>query len=246
MDAVEYELMDRVEGSMWWYLAVHANIAAMLEKYLRAPSGDLLDAGCGTGGFLARASTAFPRMSLFGLDFDPGAAKRAAAKSGAAVATGTVNALPFANASFDAILSIDVLCHQSVDPAAALAEVRRCLKPGGVLVINLPAFEWLRSDHDMRVHTARRYTRAEVRDLLTTAGLSILAADYWNSLPFPLMVLRRKVFRPKDAASDVQDYSAPVNRLFSGVMATERALTRSGIRFPFGGSVMAAAMKPNG
>src|SRR5664279_1905996 len=80
------------------------------------------------------------------------AASRAAAKSGAAVATGTVNTLPFANASFDAMLSIDVLCHQSVDPAAALAEVRRCLKPGGVLVINLPAFEWLRSDHDMRVH----------------------------------------------------------------------------------------------
>src|SRR5690242_4462459 len=100
MDAVEYALMDRVEGSMWWYLAVHANIVAMLTKYRIRASGDLLDAGCGTGGFLVRAKSAFPRLRLFGLDFDPGAASRAAAKSGAAVATGSVNALPFSDASF--------------------------------------------------------------------------------------------------------------------------------------------------
>lgn len=246
MDAAEYDLMDRVEGSMWWYRAVHANIEALLARFLPRADGALLDAGCGTGGMLKRVAERFPAVRAFGLDFDRGAAARAAGKSRAAVVAGTVNALPFADGSFDALLSIDVLCHRSVDLKAALGEVVRCLKPGGVFVVNLPAFEWLRSDHDERVHTAHRFQRRETVDLLQAAGLTVRSARYWNTLPFPLMVLRRKVFRPKDAASDVQDYAPAVNRAFGWIMATERALAATGLPFPFGGSVLAAAVKPHG
>lgn len=231
---------------MWWYRAVHANVESLLRRFLPRPDARLLDAGCGTGGLLQRIGVDFPAVTTFGLDFDQGAAHRAAEKGRAATVSGSVNSLPFAAGAFDAILSVDVLCHRSVDQAAALAEVSRCLRPGGIFLVNLPAFEWLRSDHDERVHTARRYTKHEVVELLRGGRLDVLSARYWNTLPFPLMVLRRKVFRPKDAASDVQDYAPAVNRVFGWIMAAERAAAGTGLPFPFGGSVLAAAKKPHG
>src|SRR5258708_23532725 len=106
MDSAEYALMDHVEDSRWWYRAVHANVEAMLQRFLGKSAGAILDAGCGTGGLLKRLGADFPANKLFGLDFEPAAVRRAATKSGAAAVAGTVNALPFADASFDAILSI--------------------------------------------------------------------------------------------------------------------------------------------
>jgi ubiquinone/menaquinone biosynthesis C-methylase UbiE len=105
------------------------------------PAGALLDAGCGTGGLLRRLAAL--GRPLVGLDFNPSAAARAAAKSGAVAAAGDANRLPFADDTFAALTSCDVLCHRAVDPAAALAEFRRVLAPGGTLVLNLPAYDWL-------------------------------------------------------------------------------------------------------
>ena len=76
---------------------------------------------------------------------------------------GSVNAMPFADRSFDAAIAADVLCHAAVDPATALIEIRRVLRPGGRLVVNMPAYAWLMSAHDRRVHNARRQTAGELR-----------------------------------------------------------------------------------
>jgi ubiquinone/menaquinone biosynthesis C-methylase UbiE len=103
---------------------------------------------------------------LVGLDFNPEAARRAGAKSGALTTGGDANRLPFADASFGALVSMDVLCHRAVAPGLALTEFHRVLKPGGTLVLNLPAFDWLHSAHDIRVHNARRFTSAQARALL--------------------------------------------------------------------------------
>ena len=96
--------------------------------------------------------------------------RRAAAKSGAPVARGSVNALPFADASFDAAIAADVLCHRAVEPAPALAELRRVLRPGGRLVVNMPAYAWLLSAHDRQVHNARRCTARQLAAMLREAG----------------------------------------------------------------------------
>ena len=86
------------------------------------------------------------------------------------MANGSVLTIPFADASFEVVTSMDVLCHAAVEPATALAEMRRVLAPGGRLVLNLPAFQWLLSTHDHRVHNVRRFTASQAARMLTDAG----------------------------------------------------------------------------
>lgn len=243
MEDREYALMDAVEDRMWWYRAMHGHV-------LRALSGlpadaRILDAGCGTGGFLARLRAAKPGVALFGLEYAAAAATRAAAKARAHVAAGTVNALPFPDAAFDAVVSLDVICHGGVEEAAALAEFRRVLRPGGRLVLNLPAHEWLRSAHDRRVHTARRYDRTRAAEMLGLAGFESPVPRHWNSLLLPLMVVQRKLLKSDEGAtSDVAPFPPWLDASLFTVCRVEAALLGAGLRFPAGGSLLATATRP--
>jgi SAM-dependent methyltransferase len=236
VEADEYTLMDAAEQAMWWYRAMHAHAAAALPE-----AGPLLDAGCGTGGFLARVA----RDGAVGVEYNPPAAKRAAEKSGAAVVAGSVNALPFAPASFAAITSLDVLCHAGAEPVALLAESFRVLRPGGRLVLNLPALPWLTSAHDARVYTVRRYTRASIRAELEAAGFTDVRARYWNALLLPLMILQRKVLHARrDAPSDVGTFPPWLDALLFAATRLESGLMRLGVNFPVGGSLIVTATRP--
>jgi SAM-dependent methyltransferase len=244
VDAAEYALMDAAEEAMWWYRALRVRLLAALAER-PGPGPALLDAGCGTGGFLRVLRATQPERVLHGIEYNPDAARRAAAKSGAAVAAGDINRLPFADAAFGAAVSVDVLCHRAVDEAAALAELHRVLAPGGTLVLNLPAMEWLRSAHDARVHTARRYTGARIVGALAAAGFQDIHARYWNSLLLPLMALQRKVIaRAPDARSDVAAFAPWLDATLGFVTRVEHGLARAGLRFPAGGSVLAVARRP--
>jgi SAM-dependent methyltransferase len=142
------------------------------------------------------------------------------------------------------VVSADVLCHQAVDVAAALAEVHRVLRPGGRLVLNLPAFRWLLSGHDRRVHNARRYTAGEVRALLVAHGFQAMRLRYWNSLLLPLMILRRK--GPRRGAVDGGDVSdvAPFPPWQDAILfAATEIERRLALRPPAGGSVLAIATR---
>ena len=240
MEPQEYHLMDAVEDGMWWYRALHVRVL----KALGQPSGRILDAGCGTGGFLARLKAAWPEAEATGLEYDPGAAARARAKSGVLVANGSVLAMPFAKASFQAVTSMDVLCHAAVEPAAALAEMHRVLAPGGRLVLNLPAFQWLLSAHDHRVHNVHRFTASEANGLLTKAGFNVLSAHYWNGLLLPLMVLQRKILASTPGGqSDVVAFPPWQNRMLFGITEAERQLAGLRLNVPAGGSVLAIATR---
>jgi len=237
MDEREYQLMDAAEGGMWWYRALHARLVAALAGV----SGRVLDAGCGTGGFLTALGKARPELARDGLEFDAGAAIRAQAKSAAHVARGSVNALPYADASFDAVVSADVLCHSAVAPRRALADLGRVLKPGGRLVLNLPAYQWLSSAHDRRVHNARRFTAGQVRAMLEAAGFNAISITYWNSVLLPLMIVQRKLLARDDAESDVAPFPPWLDAIFHAITAAEAHLP---FRLPAGGSILAIAHRP--
>jgi SAM-dependent methyltransferase len=231
---------------MWWFAAAHANLL-MLARRVTAElgsNGPILDAGCGTGGLLTKLAREFPQSCAVGIDADAEACARAAAKSARPVCNGSVNALPFTDATFAAIFSADVLCHRDVDERQALAQFRRCLRQDGVLVLNLPAYRWMLSRHDAAVYNTRRYTRSGVVRLLRAAGFRVVHISYWNTLLFPVMVLTRKLWpggrRP---ASDVTMYPPIIEHLCHGATAFERFFLRHGVPLPFGGSLTAVAAK---
>jgi ubiquinone/menaquinone biosynthesis C-methylase UbiE len=236
MDPAEYTLMDQEEDRMWWYRALHTR----LHDSLATTRGRVLDAGCGTGGFLTTLRTARPDLTRFGVEWDSNAARRAQQKSKAAITRGSVNALPFADDSFDAAVSADVLCHAAVDPAAALTELKRVLRPGGRLVLNMPAYQWMLSAHDRRVHNVRRLTVAGTDTMLRQAGFKPVHASYWNGLLLPIMVLQRKILARGDAMSDVAPFPPWLDVMLHGVTEFERRLP---VALPFGGSVLAIAEK---
>jgi ubiquinone/menaquinone biosynthesis C-methylase UbiE len=173
MESAEYALMDEAEGRMWWYRTLHGRLCDSLAD----TRGRILDGGCGTGGFLAVLGAKRPDLICIGVEWNPAAAPRAEAKSGAAIARGSVNALPFADDSFDAAVCADVLCHAAVDPPTALAELKRVLRPGGRLILNLPAYQWLFSAHDRQVHNVRRFTARTTTALLRQAGFTRVDAS---------------------------------------------------------------------
>ncbi len=243
VEPAEYDLMDAAEQDMWWYRALHAHAIAALHP-VPVGAGGLLDAGCGTGGFLARLRAARPGLKATGLEYFAPAAARARAKARVPVAIGSVNAMPFASGRFGAVVSLDVLCHAAVEPGQALAEMTRILAPGGVLLLNLPAFDWLRSAHDLRVRNVRRFTAAGVRHLLTAAGFTAIRTRYWNALLLPVMVAQRKLLaRAPHHGSDVAPFPPWLDRSLHAATVLERQLMRLGIPFPAGGSILATAIR---
>jgi SAM-dependent methyltransferase len=238
----EYDKLDRAEDGMWWFAALHENLLAACRRHGPQASGArVLDAGCGTGGLLTRLDAA---QSAVGIDGDAGACARAAAKSGRPICAGSVDALPFVDAAFAAILSADVLCHRGVDERRALAQFHRCLGAGGILVLSLPAYRWMMSRHDAAVYNVRRYTKHRVIALLRAAGFQPLFASYWNMLLFPLMVLTRKLL--PGGGSDVREQPGWIEAIGRAATGIERTLIGAGIVLPFGGSVLAVAAKIEG
>jgi ubiquinone/menaquinone biosynthesis C-methylase UbiE len=234
MEPAEYAAMDAAEAGMWWYRALHARLL----DALAGVCGTVLDAGCGTGGFLSVLRRERPDLHRVGLEFSSIAAPRAAAKSAGPVVRGSVNALPFADASFDAATAADLLCHAAVQPDQALAELRRVLRQGGRLVVNMPAYAWLASAHDVQVHNARRQTARQTAAMLRRAGFVRVQAGYWNGLLLPLMVVQRKLLARRAEKSDVAAFPPWLDARLHGMTEFERRLP---VRLPAGGSVLATA-----
>lgn len=242
MNSEEYAKLDAIENRHWWFYGLRSNLVTALRRAQPAMRGGLLDAGCGTGATMRHFRAAFPNVHCVGMDMDEGACDVALRKSGWPVCAASVNQLPFHDASFDVVISVDVLCHSGVDVDAALADFRRSLKPGGVVLLSLPAYQWMMSFHDRAVSTVRRFDRTQMLAWMQRAGYVDIRITYWNTLLFPVMVLHRKLGN-QEASSDVRPVAAPVDAIFRTIMWIENRLLRWGIILPFGGSVLVTAKR---
>ncbi len=243
MQLDEYRKLAEVEDRMWYFRALNRRVAHWLALGLPTGPARVLDAGCGTGGLINFLRARNSAWTLCGLDFSSRACELARLRTGVEITEGSITSLPYADAGFDAVVSADVVC-QVKDGATALREFTRVVRPGGVVLVNVPAFRWLWSYHDDTCETKHRYTRQELSAQCQTAGLEIVFDSYANLLPLPLIAARRKLFKPENPTSDVRLYPAPVEAMFSGMAWLEFAWMRVGLPSAVGSSVFVAARKP--
>jgi SAM-dependent methyltransferase len=239
MEHSEYGNIARLEDCHWWYVAMR-RIAMRIVCALPLPAGALiLDAGCGVGGGLQwLAAYGIP----FGIDMHSLAVQYAGQIS-RRVARASIQSLPFADPTFCLVTSFDVLYHLSVtDDLAAFQELARVLRPGGWLLVRVPAYDWLRGAHDHHVHTRHRYSRNELKGKIESAGLEVKKITSVGITLLPAALFRRLTERRDQIHSDVVLPPLAINRLLMKVLSFEGTILER-FSLPAGLSLMAIARK---
>lgn len=247
MELYEYDTMRSVEDTYWWYAGLHNLVAQNALLALKNSScPKVLDAGCGTGGMMNVLHRVLPESELIGIDLVLSAVEFTQQRNIGIVKQASVENLPFANDFFDLIISLDVVCSEGVDHSKAFAEFNRVLKPGGSVIINLAAFDFLKGEHSLAGHEERRYTKRKLSRLLLSAGFVVEKTTYWNATLFPVMALWRPLSlmfaNKKNPRSDLKPLPSFVNKALTWLILREIQLTQY-ISLPFGSSVFAVAKK---
>ena len=253
MERGEYQVMYASEEGHWWYWGLRDLVLSYVAAGTAGRASALvLDAGCGTGKHLE--ALAGLRVRAVGLELATEAFRFLRDRGLDNVARASICRIPFPDGSFDLVLSTDVVC--CVEPPgdrAALRELARVLQPGGTLLLNLPAYEALRSRHDAAVHVRQRFTRGSLVKLLGAAGLRVRTATYRNTILFPVAAAVRMVRRGRGhehGPAPTSDLALPpglINGLLKVPLFLENRWIRAGGRLPFGLSVFCVATRsPSG
>jgi SAM-dependent methyltransferase len=236
LESVLFEQFFDSEERHWWFVGRRHLVLSLLER--AGAEGTLLDVGCGTGGLLQHLE---PFGESFGVDPAWDAA-RCGRRRRARMVMATGLGLPVADARIDAVLALDVLEHVADDVGMA-REAARVLRPGGHLLVTVPALPALWSGHDVVNWHHRRYTRRTLRAVLDAAGLQILVIKYFNSLLLPLAVARKLLLGSHGAAAHhYEDLPGPINALLGLVFSAETWLLRF-VSPPLGASLVALARR---
>jgi len=244
----EYRAMYDLEAQLWWYAGMRAITAAVLDRELQGRTLlRVLDVGCGTGFSLVWLRQRYAVEQAFGVDLSPHAAALWRLRALDSVALASADGLPFIDGQFDLVTCFDVIYQLEPESAErAVSEMRRVLKPGGLLFIREPAYDWMRGAHDIAVGTRHRYTRGELKRLLASVGFRLRRATYANTLLFWAAVPHRLWSRIKgESASDVKPVSPLLNSMFGGALNLESRLVKH-LSLPFGLSVIALATTDEG
>lgn len=240
MESYLYRDLYELETDHWWHIAKRRTALALLRRFSgEAPK--ILDVGCGTGQNLL----AFRQLgSAAGIDVEAEAIKFCRQRGLKDVRQGSSYDIPAEDNSYDVITLLDVLEH--TDDHRSLREIFRALKPGGVILISVPAFPWLWSRWDEVLHHRKRYTKRSLLTLLRRHGFQPLFAGYaYSFLLPPVWIVRRlkSLTKKADYGSDFTLGSAWSNRLLGWLADQERPLLLRG-KVPFGTSIFAVARKP--
>jgi 2-polyprenyl-3-methyl-5-hydroxy-6-metoxy-1,4-benzoquinol methylase len=246
MEKNEYEIMYNFENTYWWYRGLHE----LVEHYVRlhakkkAASLVILDAGCGTGIMLEIAAQ---HGMAEGFDYSDEAMKFCRKRGLQNAYCLDLNSWWPPREKYDVIICLDVLSHESVaDEERVFSNFSAALKPKGLLILNLPAFELLRRKHDKAVRTKRRYTKWSTKKIIINCGFRIEYATY--RLPFLFGIILAKktfewVFFNKTVRSDLALLPKWVNGLLLFFNRLENSIIFSGISLPLGASLFMVCSK---
>jgi len=220
------------EDDHWWYAGRRAIVGdAVARMRVGGAAPRILDAGCGGGRVLADLAAIGEAV---GLEPAPTSRAKALARGVGPVVDASLEALPFADGEFDLAVSLDVLEHLP-DERPGLEELRRVVRPGGGLVVTVPAHPRLWSTHDELNRHFRRYTRASLAAAAGDAGWRVERLTHFNTILLPVALVARHA----DRGDGLDIPPAPLNRVLSWTFQVERLALRLGIRLPAGLSLLA-------
>jgi SAM-dependent methyltransferase len=250
MNPAEFANIARTEETFWWYRGMERVLFGVLDHLSAGRSfRSVLEGGCGTG-FLAKRLQDRYRWPVHALDLGAEGLEFARQKYGVTrVVQGDLAKLPFRDASFDLVLSMDVIVHfPRGHEQPAFDELARVLAPGGLCVIRVSALDWLRSRHSQFAAERQRFTRPRLISQLKQAGLQVDRCTYLNSLLVPVAAAKFRIWEPltrQPAQSGVEPVSPWLNRLLEIPLGLEAKWIGGGHNFPVGQSLLAVARKPS-
>jgi SAM-dependent methyltransferase len=235
----DYELQThQAEDRHWWYRGRRTVIERVVEALGLPARARILDAGCGSGRNMVELAR---HGTVTGVELSETSVALARERGSGEVVAGSVLEMPFADGSFDLAVSLDVVEHLD-DDLAALRELRRVVRPGGALLVTVPAYQWLWSGHDVINHHCRRYTRRSLQRAAEQAGWQQVRTTYFNSLLLPVAILLRILDRinkkPTESSLDLWVPPEPINWVLERPLALEAALIDRGGRIPAGLSLL--------
>jgi SAM-dependent methyltransferase len=230
-------LIAATEERHFWHAPRRTLLRRLVRDALRGSAAPVLDIGCGTGALVR----ALREDGIGAHGVDAFAARHGLPAEG--LHAGTVDALPFDDASFGLVGLFDVLEH--VEEAPALREAARVLQPGGTLLVTVPAYRWLWGPRDEVAGHLRRYHRAQLVDVLSTAGFRVERVFGYQAALLPLLLWQRLRSRRRGATAVArEDSPLPlINAMLRGINAAEVRLPAP-LRPPFGSSLVAIAHRP--
>jgi SAM-dependent methyltransferase len=229
----------QAEDRHWWYRGRRTVLDGVIDGLALPERPRILDAGCGSGRNMVELAR---RGTVTGVELSATSVTLARERGVGEVIAGSVLELPFPDASFDLIVSLDVIEHLQ-DDLSALREFRRAIAPGGALLVTVPAYQWLWSGHDEINQHHRRYTRRSLQSAAERAGWKQVRTTYFNSLLLPVAILLRVLDRVNtkttESSLDLWVPPRPLNWLLERPLALEAALIARGGRIPAGLSLLA-------
>jgi ubiquinone/menaquinone biosynthesis C-methylase UbiE len=237
----EYEAMYQLENSYWWYVARRELAVQLLKSEINGrASARILDVGCGTGANVHAFASIAPTV---GIDLSMDALHFCQQRGIKAVTLSPVEELPFNCRSFDVVTALDILEHTD-DDLNSLREIHRVIKDRGLLLITVPAYGFLWSEHDEALKHRRRYTAHELRNKLTITGFEVVRTSYFiSTLFFPILAMRIWQGLRKDSTQPMTSiYVLPdwINNSLIALLTLERKLFHR-MNLPFGVSIVALA-----
>lgn len=248
MEDVLYDELWRTERNHWWFVGRRRIIGSLVDRFRKCPSGERLqicELGCGTGGNIADWAS---DHDVIGVDASEQALQYARRRLGSSAIWGKLPGdISLEPSSFDVVLLADVLEHVEQDAQSAQTAIS-LLRPNGILIATVPAYQWLYSARDRHHHHFRRYGKRQFQQLFAIDDVRIELLSFYNSLLLPVAATARlatKIIPARRSIGDLKIPPKPLNRMLTEIFAMDASML-SWATLPFGLSLIAVVRKTTG